>query len=275
VVCADQTYVFASFWDRKRTLAALQAAWLKSGSPYAALYLAGAPPDAPSPRAASGAVVPQRSEAVHAAEEEALPAAKAHATEEHPATTDAAAKDDVNGGAATHDEQQPAHLGGLLAAARQASEPLLSPPSPIVSSSASASIPDIMPSAACAAREPAPPPDDGVLLSVARDGAGTEALLECSPGEFFALFLQDGSRFTEAFRCARGESDIQVRALCCTHPRCHVRAWRCLARGTALSALCASLRVWRAAARRCRSGATAATTRAARASSPSARRWTP
>jgi hypothetical protein len=210
VVCAGQQYVFASFWDRKRTLAALQAAWLKSGSPYAPLYLAGTPPDASSP----GAAVPQRSEAVHAAEqrEEAQapqpPAAKPQA-ERAALRTEAA----DGGGATQHVDQEPAHLDGLLAAARQSPEPLLSPPSPIVSSAA-ASIPDVLP-ASCALGEPSPPPADGVLLPVARDGTATEALLDCSPGEFFALFLQDGSRFTEAFRCARGEADVQV--CCCVH----------------------------------------------------------
>ena len=201
--------MFASFWDRKRMLAVLQDAWVASGSRYAQAYItasasASAPPAAAELSSSKPAddtmLVPQRGDDAareRDAEPHAVPAVKAAPP------PDGAATSSPNAVA-----PRTPSLEQLVAAANKTPEPLLSPPSPIVSSTV-ASVPDALP-ATCALRPPAPPTDDAEPLPIAHDGVGTEAALDCTPGEFFALFMADGSRFTEAFRAARGETDIEV-----------------------------------------------------------------
>jgi hypothetical protein len=203
--------IFASLWNRDRALKALRDAWAASGSSAAKLVL-----QSDDAHADTGAAVPQRSEAVRPTQPhklaapstpdraDAAPQRSEHARGTHGAH-DAALDESSSASASSHGQ-------GLLEAASRAPEPLLSPPAPILSPDAAATpLPDLLP-AACAAAAPQPAPRDYALLPVAQDRIGTEALLECSATEFFALFLADGSRFTEAFRSARGERDIKARS---------------------------------------------------------------
>jgi hypothetical protein len=252
IVCNGHVYIFASVWDRDRALAALQDAWVASGSRYAELWLETQTHAVGAPRAEDVLAVPQRGSGGASASSDEERSDEEPVTPQEARTQPRAAADDEG----TSPEPEPvtpttessAHLDDLLEAASQSPEPLLSPPAPLIPAAAAAS-PSARP-AACAGAQPAPPPDGGVKLPVAPDG-GEEALLDCTPSEFFALFLSNESRFVEAFRSARGETNIEARAL---------RA--CLAAAEVLS--CA-LRRWSR-------GATAAS--AARAPSPSARRWT-
>ncbi len=59
------------------------------------------------------------------------------------------------------------------------------------------------------------PPADGFtpLLLNAEDGSPA-LTLGCNAEELYTLCFADGSRFTEAFRAARGEWDVQVRGAC-------------------------------------------------------------
>jgi hypothetical protein len=209
-----------SFWDRDKAATALLDAWLASGAPAAGLFMDAMEKlgNVASVGPAASAV-PQRGDAASSDSGEPGESGESGESEAEPHDAHAAATAAHEQAEATPDDAAPSpgptaeHLGSLLDAARQTQEPLLSPPAPVVTSQpgggdAPAPIPQLLPSA-CAAAPPAPPAEGAAPLPVA-PGGEVEAELDCSPAEFFALFLADGSRFTEAFRSARGEREVAV-----------------------------------------------------------------
>jgi len=220
IVYGPNHVVLTSFWDRDKAATALLDAWLASGAPAAGLFMDAMEKlgNVASVGPAASAV-PQRGDAASSDSGEPGESGESGESEAEPHDAHAAATAAHEQAEATPDDAAPSpgptaeHLGSLLDAARQTQEPLLSPPAPVVPSQlgggdAPAPIPRLLPSA-CAAAPPAPPAEGAAPLPVA-PGGEVEAELDCSPAEFFALFLADGSRFTEAFRSARGEREVAV-----------------------------------------------------------------
>ena len=220
VVYGPHRVHLTSFWDRDKAATALLDAWLASGAPAAGLFMDAMEKlgNVASVGPAASAV-PQRGDAASSDSGEPGESGESGESEAEPHDAHAAATAAHEQAEATPDDAAPSpgptaeHLGSLLDAARQTQEPLLSPPAPVVPSQlgggdAPAPIPQLLPSA-CAAAPPAPPAEGAAPLPVA-PGGEVEAELDCSPAEFFALFLADGSRFTEAFRSARGEREVAV-----------------------------------------------------------------
>jgi len=221
VVYGPHRLVLTSFWDRDKAATALLDQWLASGSSAARLFLDSV--EKPGVGVGPGAV-PARGDDAESSESSGSESSEPEATTPQPeppkqqTPVNIDAETEAHGMAeATDADSSPGptaeHLGSLLDAARQTKELLLSPPAPLVPSAlgggeAPTAIPALLPTA-CALAPPAPPAEGAAPLPVSPDGEAS-AELDCTPAEFFALFLADGSRFTEAFRSARGEREVEV-----------------------------------------------------------------